>query len=606
MRARAACAITVCAWIALLFTPSQSRTGLWADHHAALTMLQIGYAMMSGAALIVWRIDRRLRARLRAELCAGQPLVVFLAGAVSITGMALLFPDPHARLLHPPFPLIVVGIHTTLIALLIADTVYTPFSSRARRYAWIVASLCSVALIVAHLTSTGAYMALDTPDEAELGSLAVSTARTGSLDRTYIGSAFGTPDPAAARYYALMGVWLRWSAPNGAIPQFERMRAFALMIGVGMVALTAWALWRMEGRRAYGVMVGIGVLLAFSAFTRGAHSIRQDIGFGAAAALALYGLIAWHERGQMRGLAWIAAGFYIGMETIPTAALVSFAVVGVGVIARPYPTHIRIRAAIWLGVLFCVGVVAYLGVRLVGDETAWARLQAYAAYYGSLGNFTGELGTTAVYYLRFNLALAPLEGIVVIGAFIAAWRLSMGRAQGGRWIIGSGVGSMAAIILTIGGAYGYLVWIAPFAAFAAARAISQPRIAWIAAFIVLPSLVIVPLRDMNAAIIADSGRRELAEADLLTWRIPPGVTAIGEDVFWFTLADQRDFVGWSGIRAYAAARALSFDDAVRALDPAFMICLDPCAMLSAELRTRFAPPFAFTITRGTYWVYPAA
>lgn len=589
-------------WIALHFTTSEAREWLAADYGIGLDILIALYGGLTLISAGICVFDPRIRAELR----AGQPLVIFLAAISLILLLSILIPDPLRRLMRHPFPLGVIILHAAVLALLAADSVYTPNSVRAQRYAAFVLTGCLIALAIAHVLGVGVYMALDLPDEVELASLAVSAADTGVMDRTYIGSAFGVPDPVAPHYYTFMGMWLRLTSVSNPIAQFEQMRVFSLRVGVGAVMLMAFALTQIRGAKWMNVLVGLVVMLAWSAFARTSHNIRPDIGLALASAFTLFGLILILERGKRIGLVLIGIAFWIALETIPTAGGVCFGVVTLGILTRLIAWRTRPRTclidAVILIALFGLAAALYAVPRFIIDPTGWTRFREYLAYYASLGNLAAGVDVVG-YYVRFNLHLAPLELLTIGG--VVAFALWKGTPIERR-IIGIGIASVIAVIVTIGGTYGYLAWFAPFVAYAAALAFRSERIRWLLAFVLLPALVIVPIRDMLSAYEYDANRREIAEADLLTWQIPPDTTVIGENIFWFTLHSERRFIGWNGVSAYASARGLDDSNALRELDADYLICLETCALIPDAVLADYAEPFDFTITRGTYRVYPRA
>ena len=115
---------------------------------------------------------------------------------------------------------------------------------------------------------------------------------------------------------------------------------------------------------------------------------------------------------------------------------------------------------------------------------------------------------------------------------------------------------------------------------------------------------IVPIRDMLTELRADWNAQTLAEADLLTWQIPPDVTVVADDVFWFTLHGDRRFIGWEGVTRYALMHDLAPIDALDALGVEVLICFEAddarCALARSD---RFEPPREFIITRGRSLVY---
>lgn len=594
--------VTTVAWLALNFTPAEGREWLWRDYGWTLETMGAVYALLALLLIAAALFEPALRADMR----AGAPLVVVLASVGAALSVALVIPDPPQRLLRMPFAVWVISAHgVALCGLAVGMVTGTPITLRVRRWMLLVSCGWIAALVALSVAAVGAFMAFDFPDEVELASLATSYAETGVIQRTFIGGAFGAPDtgadPVAPRYYAAMGLWLRLLQPRAPSALLDALRAFPLLVGGLAALITALALVRTAAVTWTARAVGLATLLAFSAFVRAAHNIRQDIGLALYGALVLLLLIAFFAEERRVYLALLGAALIVGLETIPTAALIAAAVVGAGVVlrrgtARPGWRE-RLLDALAYGIPAALALAAYGLPRFVLDPTGWERFGAYFDYYAGLGNLGGaSLGARLEYWLRFSLILAPLELVALLGALALAWRTG---TSGERHILLIGTGGMVAVWLTIGGTYSYMAWLAPFAAFAAALALRSGWARWLALFVLLPALAVVPLRDLTAAVQADSNRRELAEAALLTWRIAPGTTIIGEDVFWFTLSPGRRFIGWAGIKAYAADHGLTREEAAAALDADYLICFEGCPV-STEGMTALED---FAITRGTYRVF---
>ncbi|NDJ60848.1 MAG: hypothetical protein GYB67_06965 [Chloroflexi bacterium] len=568
---------------------------LWRDYGLAAEALPLLYA----ALLILTLAACAFEPQLRRELRDGRALVIGLAGVIAVAAMQLNGPGQVTRLYQYPLTLWLVIAHLValsgLLALLVVARPLAPPEPRLLRYAVIAAVGWGVALSTYHVVSVGRYMLLDTPDEAELGSLAISAAAGGVLDRVYIASAFGTPDPVAPYYYLLMGGWLHTAGVS-----LETLRGFPLMVGVAAALITGAALWRWTPRSA-AIIAWVG-LLSFSGFVRTTHNLRQDIGLAVFGALLLIALLGYWEGRRQRAI-WLLAGglsLYSGLETIPTAALTVAAVVGLVIAARTR----RFRPLLLYGLGCGVALGVYGFTRFVLDPTGWERFTDYFAYYRALGNFRGGVDRLVGYYGRFNLILAPAELLTISAAVVAV--ICCGTPTQ-RWVVVTAIGGLLALILGVGGSYGYLALFAPFIAYVLAVALRWRVTVIVGAFVLLPALAAAPLRDMAVEIDADLNRRLLAEVDLLSWQIPAGAAVVGDDVFWFTLGADRAFVGWNGLKVYAGVHDLDLAGALNALAVDVAICFEvDVAHCAAAEAAGFAPPTEFVITRGRYWVYQRA
>jgi hypothetical protein len=444
----------------------------------------------------------------------------------------------------------------------------------------------------------GRFLQLDLPDEPWFTSAATHFAATGRLSPIFLASAYGDPDPVMPGYYALLGLWLRVAGDS-----LLQMRLIPLALGLLSAAVVAFALWREESLSTPQKIAGLATMLALSPFVRAAHNLRPDIQLALYSALVLLGLLSFLRHKSRWSLLLLGAALYIGLEAVPTAALGFGVILGVALISQCLSRRDWLYIVLYT-VACGVAVALYLAGHFLPDLQAnLERYRSFTAYYqqtNALG-FVNPLDWLGSYITRFSLILSPVEVVVIAGTFaLLIWR-------GNRTdrLIALMVGVAFVLLPTFfRTTYGYMAMFAPFVAYAAARACRWQLGMVIGVFVLLPSLSAAPLQDMSLDTALNLNERQIAEVNLLTWRIPENITVVGDDVFWFTLHHNRRFIGWEGVWRYASVHQMSPAEAVRELNVDVIICFDAelhrCELASPEW---YEPPTEFVITRGRYLVF---
>ncbi len=512
---------------------------------------------------------------------------MLLAASVALAAVALLAPDPLERLLHTPLTL-----PAGIAAVVVTAAAIAAWGGRAlptaalERAAAPVLGLVALALAGFSLMSVGRFMTLDLPDEPWVAATAVNYATSGSLaipERAWV---YTIPTPAIQHYYILMGLWLR-ALNNTAL---LALRGFPLLVGVLAALVTAGLLCRTPDLRPAARWGGLCALLAFSPFVRTSHNLRADVG------LAVYGalLLGALTRPLNRRIAFGAGvALWIGLESLPTTALTVGGAAGLVLLLINW----RQAATYALGGLTALGLYA---LRFLPDPVGNLRLYAALVRYYDQNGLIGlrwSLATLMDYHLRFALLLSPAEiglfGLALVGLWQGARRSALTLLMGGTLMLTGFAVS-----------YGYWAVFAPFVAYGVALALRrQGRLA--AGLVLILATALAPLRDMAAAFSANANAETLAQTDLLTGQFPPGSIVVGDDVFWFTLHEQRTFVGWVGLERFAVITGLRLEEALTVLEADAAICDDRQTARCARLRRSglFAPPLRFRAGGQSYWIF---
>lgn len=532
-----------------------------------------------------------------------------MAGGVSFLAARLVVPDQAYRLFRFPSSLAWIStgliVQATLAVLLVTLNPHAPPGRRLSRYAALTLAVGGAALAVLHALSVGHFMRLDLPDEPILGSIATNYALTGDFSTAYDGAIYGSPDPSAGRYYLLMGLWLRVLGRTDLVA----LRAFPLLVGAAALALVALALWHTPGLSRLGRLAGVVTFTSLTPVVRASHNLRPDIGLALYGALVLLSVVQ-HQQDKGQSGRWLllaGLGLLIGLESIPTYAL-SFAV-ALGLLLLAAAIRRPLRRTRWQQpALYAAGCalacVAFAALHFLPDPAAqWQGLRTFAASYAAenAGRLASNpLAALVGYFFSFSHKLSPAEWLLVVPAVGALFRHGTGHE---RWIGAIIVAGLVTLVFPWSGSYGYLALLAPFFAYAVGRLCRTERAVMIGVFVLLAAQVSAPIHDLNAERLARYNVQTLAEADLLTWQIPEGVTILGEDKFWFTLHPGRRFIGWHGLNAAMRIYQVNSQEALELLGIDIVICREDHPRCPAADNIHFAPPTNFTITDGNYLVY---
>ncbi|MEO8391677.1 MAG: hypothetical protein ABI700_01675 [Chloroflexota bacterium] len=586
---------TLVVLILSLIQPQEQLSWLYRDNGIVIQHLQIIYLLLIPPLLIVVIFEPQIHRELLEAHALGA--LALLSIVICFLLSRLMKPDEAWRFLRSAGFLWFVIVHVlflcALTLLLALDSPAAPVSVRTRRYAFGVVVLVGLAAAVLQVLSVGNFMGLDLTDEVWFGSLAVNYAERGAFYSSYVVGAFGNPDPFLPRYYLITAEWLRLFQTTS----FFSLRAFALFAASLGVALTAFILWRTRNLTGLQRVVGLVVMIGLSAFVRTSHNIRMDAGLAFYGALLLLGLLGYFEDGRKRWLILCGAALIIGIEMIPPLAVVMNGVIGLMLIAQVFARRASWRHVLIYGVVCTLAVGAYLAIHFLPDvATNVTNYLNYTKVY-----YSGSLGFDFARVLQFgriSAFLSPVELIVVIAVMV------LGARNDQRLLLVFAV--TALLVMAIRSAsYGYLMVFTPFVAYFAARVFRSQAVVTLGAFLLIPSLLSVPIYDTATAIDFHSNQREIDEADLLTWRVPPGSTVLAEEIFWITLHDEVNFMGRPGPALIARLQNKTPLEAAKALGVDVVICnQDDTAMcdIGAQL---FGEPYEFNVTNAHYLMYSA-
>ena len=548
--------------------------GILEDYGLPLPVFYAACLGLAAAALLLVIVEPYLRQRVP------RPAAALLAGIAALLsfGVVLLIHERQGyRTFQFPFNLWLlivncVGLCAVLLWTLARDPHAQP-SARLLRSAWLVPLIGGGLLVALHIASVGELMRLDLPDEPWLASMATHYAYNGDLSPSYLGSAYGTPDPALGRYYLLMGLWVSLLNDSSLVA----LRAFSLLIGAVVVIIFAAFLWRSSRLTPYQCIFAIVVLLTSAAFVRTSHNLRMDIGLGVYSVVLLWGLVAFFDA-EIKRFKWpfiMGLALYIGLETVPTLTLLLAFLTGLAFVIWSV-RQIRQR---WLFVAgYALGCLlaglAFLAGHFLPDPAAqWEAFQAFSRRYASGTNF-GEARDIWNYLfnfqVRFSTSLSPLELLAGLLAFALLWRQG---TQAGRILVLLAFFQAAIMVAFLNTSFGYWVLFAPWVAYALASALRTRGWLMIGSFALLPALLAAPTHDFVYDISRQSNQKTIAQTDALVPQFPENITLVGEPVFWFSLHQQRNFIGWTGVGILQQRSELSTVEMLQRINPAAVICL---------------------------------
>jgi hypothetical protein len=568
-----------------------------------LVDLQALYVVLFFGATIALMFEPALRRQLEdGKLTA---LILFLTVAAAMLLIRLHPPYQALRLLDYPFTLWLIFAHCALLSAIVIHTTIT--SARhgerlLRAAAWLAGGFV-IALVVAYIVGVGRYINLDTPDEAWFASQAWHFAQTGALGSPLANHAYGLPDAVSPRLYQGMGYWIRAFGDS-----LISMRGYALAvasIGLGALALL---FWRARELTPLGKIGGFAALLTFALVSRTSHSMRPDFGLIVYGACALIGLRlvllnSADRRMSAIGAAVAGGSLWVGMESVPTGSLVFGMLLGVLFIIEALTR--RAWRALGVYVVACaLACVLYIAVHVTPDtQTSITAYQQYTNQYVDAG-MLGVLSPFAAFewLVRFSITISPLELLVMLIALALAL---IGRDRNDIRIALFVVAVVIVMPIIVNTAITYYVLLMPFLAYLIARACRLRPFAWVFAFALLPSMAGALLNDITHDVQQDLNARRLAEVDLLTWRIPEGARVLADEIFWFTLRDNRAIMNWYGMAWYARSIGMTRAEVIDTLEYDFIICSAITIARRCEQYdlADYGPPFEFVITEDTFYVY---
>ncbi len=607
--------LTLFAFYALLSRQSFDAAWMLKWNHVDSGQVQVAYGVLIVVLILALPVAMRIQAVLR----RGRFIVFIAAVAASFLSISLLEPNQEHRLFVSPFSIWVMIVHIVSVSAVFVWFTTQPTDTADRSLSNHRQMLLGCALVmiigvlgVLYYASRADFIPLDLPDEPFNASIATNYAENNDLSSTYIGSAYGSPDVVFPRYYWVMGVWLKVVGSTSLAAQ----RSFPVLVSFLALATLMLAMWRMRhqyGLRPLNVVIAAVALLSMSTFLRTSHDLRMDILLAVYSSLMLWGMLGfWGSNGQTgkgRYLILMGVALFLGMESIPLAAVPISLATGMMLMLwwvcqpqkRDHLHYVIIYASVCI-----VGILAYYLFQFVPNiAEGYGRYRAFVQSYSSVtgvGSLQLPIANLINYIGRFNLVLSPVELLAAVVAMVALWRLNVSAE---RWMLATvGLGFvLLAVVFRL--SYSYMVVFAPFVAYAIGRVSYPWRRATSPLIVVcLAALVAVPIFDLKWSIEAQPNQTRLESLSGLTPQFPPGTTIVGEDVFWFTLQDQRTYIGINGLANYVAIKQVDNLTALKTLKVDALLCDSGTAECKALVDTGyFDQPTEYKINNSTYLVY---
>ena len=573
--------------------------------------VQLIYVAICGVLVLALPFARRIRTLLR----QGRVAVLVLAMAASFLSLGLLEPSQEHRLFITPFSVWIIIAHILGVSAVLVWAAVAPEQEQGRIPIFIRYAFYAVfgVLVSLHVLSLTEFMSFDLPDEPFNASIATNYAQNDDLSSQYIGSAYSSPDVVFPRYYWVMGVWLK--AVNSV--SLAAMRAFPVLVaGFALTVFVAglWQTRRISGMTGTQILTAGVVLLSLSPFLRTAHNLRMDILLAAYSSLMLWGILGFWGivRNRVKYLLLMGFALFLGMEAVPLAAVPLSTSTGMMLVlwcaARPNKWY-NARYIVIYGLACAAGIGAYYLLQLLPNvDESWGRYQAFVQNYSTLTGVGGlrlPLGTLVNYIGRFNLILSPAELIVSGVAFVVVWR---SKIPADRWLLGALAGGFVLLLVIFRLSYSYMVVFTPFMAYVIARTAYgawSSRMRHVFLVVAIPALVGVPVFDLTNAMQTRPNQARLEVAEPLTVMIPKGTVIVGEDVYWFTLHEDRTYIGINGLANYVAIRGVSYLEALQTLKVDTLLCESENAACDGILATGyFGEATAITIGNTNLLLYP--
>lgn len=572
------------------------------------------WAIYGGAALL-WALVFVWEPVVRRELreSGAAPLVIFVALALGFGSMWILSidqPQRFARAVPSLSALLAYGVSCGAAAVLLA--LARPLDApavRVRRYAWALLVGLALCLLTLHLLGVGKFPRMnDFYDEIYAASSMANYVYNNDFSPALAGSPFGSPDPFSPRWLLYNGIWAKWLGST----DMTTLKTFPMAAGLLLWAVMALALWRTPNSTPLARAAALVLLLSLSVFARTTHNLRMDVGLGLYGALVLWCFLEY-ARSERHAALWLfAAGivFYLGLETIPTAALAYGVALGVMLIGLS--VRREWRQTRWTHILAYAGgaalaSVAYIGVHFFPDFPArWAGFLKAQELYLALGSVSRSNPLTLIgFTTRFSFVMSPVEWLMIYGVLGGlAW---IGTRFERALLLAVG-GGLALTYGFVGGSYGYHMLFVPVVIYAAARVVARWQVSTVlAVFVFIPAIASPMIHDMQGEIRLDINNRLLAELDLLSWQVPDGATVVGDDVFWMTLHPRTRYIGHTTLLHYSIGYEVPFEQILAHIGADMVICRTDIDMQKrlCDLADAYfeQPPSDFTITMGTYRVY---
>lgn len=599
--------MTVAALIAVT-TRAPLDQNLLQRYNVSIGKVQHAYLLILTLTVLIWSLENQIRNYLQ-----GRKSAFVLVLLLAIAAFALLWSInlvQEARTFQFPLTLWIIIIHGVGLCALTVATFIDGDDPPMIRLAEGVVAGCGALLLLAHISSIGEFARLDIPDEPLVTSMATNYAENNQLSPSFIGSPYGTPDPSLGRYFLLMGLWLKATGDSYSV---ANLRAFSLLVGAAGTIIFAYTLWRIPDLTRLQRLAGLVTFLALSTVVRSTHNMRMDAGLIVYGPLVLLGLVLFEQHHQKRWLVLTGLAFFVGLQSVPTTALVMAGAVGLVLFVRFFrqPAH-------WIvyGLACTAAILAfYIGQFLPNIADGYAGYQRFTEFYVEYGGLsslssdpaqlvTRQLQNLFDYLIRFNIALSPVEGVFIIGALVYLARRNAVFDHNLAWICALTALLLLTVILS---SYNYWVLFAPFIAYGIARLCEVKRLTVVGSFVLIPALVSAPIYDMVTAVHQRPNHQQIVAAEAISEMFPEGITLVGESLFWFTLHQNRNYIHWSGIVRLMLAQEKTWEEVMVDLNVDMAICWSQENNCRRTINIGlFDEPQEVVVNGERYWVFRRA
>lgn len=368
-----------------------------------------------------------------------------------------------------------------------------------------------------------------------------------------------------------MGIWSRVAGNSN----LTTLRLIPLAIGAVVMAVMLFGLRRRPTMTSLEKTAVLVCLLGSTTFLRTTHNLRMDIVLGLYAACILWGLLRFFDSEENARFWAVMSGasLFIGTQGVPPVALAMGTAIGLVMLLWAVSSF---RSRWFVVALYAassaLALFAYFFIQFLPDIPGnLDRYLGFASHYTGttgLGSFKLPFAALAT-MIRFSLSLSPIAlGLGLFALLGLLWRGSRGE----RAIILVTALTLVIVSLFFNISYSYFVVFAPLAAYAAGRLMRWKVAVLVSAFVLFPALLSPPIHDLWQSLQDRPNGQMVANDAPLTSIIPEQAALVADDRLWFTLHQNRNFIGWNGISSVRREEQRTLPEALISRDIAYVIC----------------------------------